>query len=193
VKKSQLYIILLILALFLGAEVLSAQNPASTNTYSFEFRGETLSEALDRVTHTANIDLVYDPQLVRGFNVYQRIQNRPVPELLTQLLKEFQLDYLTLSSGTIVIVRSVAEGPFFGTLSGRITDSISGDPLPGATVYLADASGGTSTNRTGNFSLNRLRGAFRQSGSHQRFGSPMTLRMRMKSQWIKLLHFSAAM
>jgi len=161
VKTSQPYIVLLILALFLGAEVLSAQNPASTNTYSFEFRGETLSEALDRVTRTANIDLVYDPQLVRGFNVYQRIQNRPVPELLTQLLKEFQLDYLTLSSGTIVIVRSVAEGPFFGTLSGRITDSISGDPLPGATVYLADASGGTSTNRTGNFSLNRL-----MTGSH---------------------------
>lgn len=160
-KKSPTHIILLILALLFSAEVMSAQNPASNSIYSFEFRGETLSEALDRIARISNIDLVYDPQLVRGYNVYQRIQEKRVPDLLTQILKEFQLDYLTLSSGTIVIVRSVSEGPFFGTLSGRITDSISGDPLPGATVYLADASGGTSSNRTGNFSLNRL-----LTGSH---------------------------
>lgn len=161
VKKSQIYIILLIPLLFFGAKVLNAQNSESNSTYSFEFRGEALSEALDRVTRTANIDLVYDPQLVRGFNVYQQIRNKHIPELLTLLLNDFQLDYLTLSSGTIVIVKSVSEGPFFGTFSGKITDRISGDPLPGATVYLADASGGTSTNHTGNFSLNRL-----MTGSH---------------------------
>ena len=160
-KKSYTYIILLLPALLFGAEVLSAQNPASNKTFSFEFRGESLSEALDRVTRVADIDLVYDPQLVRGFNVYQRLENKPIPDLLTRLLTQFDLDYLTLSSGTIVIVRSVAEGPFFGTFTGKITDSISGNPLPGATVYLADASGGTSTNHTGNFSLNRL-----MTGSH---------------------------
>tara|TARA_R100001143_G_scaffold63575_1_gene72200 strand:- start:11932 stop:14763 length:2832 start_codon:yes stop_codon:yes gene_type:complete len=161
VKKLQIYIILFISVLLFGAEVLNAQNKESNRTYSFEFRGESLSEALDRITRTADIDLVYDPQLVRGLNVYQHIRNKHVSEMLTLLLNEFQLDYLTLSSGTIVIVKSVSEGPFFGTFSGKITDRISGDPLPGATVYLADASGGTSTNHIGNFSLNRL-----MTGSH---------------------------
>jgi hypothetical protein len=147
---------LLAIALFMIPLSGEAQKKTAGEIYSFEFRGESLSEALDLVTRTTEIDLVYDPQLVQGHYVYRRIQDREVPALLRELLTEFQLDYLTLSSGTIIIVRSVSEGPFFGTFAGKITDRITGDPLPGATVLLADASGGTSTNRSGNFSLNRL-------------------------------------
>lgn len=147
---------LMIFVLCLTPLPVEAQKNSAGKTYSFEFRGESLTEALDRITRTAEIDLVYDPQLVHGFHVYKRILNEEVPSLLGELLHEFQLDFLTLSSGTIVIVRSVSEGPFFGTFSGKITDRVTGEPLPGATVLLADASGGTSTNRTGNFSLNRL-------------------------------------
>ena len=146
--------LLIPICIFAGGE-LAAQDSLG-ETYSFEFRGESLSEALDRITRVAGIDLVYDPQLVGGHHVYKRLNDQPVHLVLKQLLSPFRLDYLTLSSGTIVIIRAVAEGPYFGTLSGRIIDSQTGNPLPGATVLLADASGGTSTNRTGNFSLNRL-------------------------------------
>ncbi len=150
------YIILLVLLMVLLPFTGEAQKRTGTQTYSFEFRGESLTEALDLVTMTIEIDLVYDPQLVHGLHVYRRIQNKGLNDLLNELLNEFQLDYLTLSSGTIVIIRSVSEGPFYGTLAGKITDIQSGEPLQGATVLLADASGGTSSNRSGNFSLNRL-------------------------------------
>jgi hypothetical protein len=152
--KTVLKQILLTLFLLAGFEV-QAQDAGSAK-FSFEFRGDTLSEALDQITRNSGIDLVYDPQLVQGHHVYQRLQNKEVHSVLKSVLKEFQLDYLTLSSGTIVIVRSASEGPFFGTFSGRITDSETGAPLPDATVLLADASGGTSTNQAGNFSLNKL-------------------------------------
>ena len=134
---------------------LTAQDSAG-DKFSFEFRGELLHEALDRIARTTDIDLVYDPELVRGHHVYKRFHQQPLRDVLRTVLNEFQLDYLTLSTGTIVVVRSVAEGPFYGTLSGKITDSRSGEPLPGATVLLADASGGTTTNRAGSFSINRL-------------------------------------
>ena len=145
--------------IFYGGELFAQEN--QQETYSFEFRGETLSEALDRITRISGIDLVYDPKLVSDHHVYKRFSSKPVNLVLEELLSSFRLDYLTLSSGTIVIIRAVAEGPYYGTLSGKITDSQTGNPLPGATVLLADASGGTSTNRTGNFSLNRL-----LTGSH---------------------------
>ncbi|MCC5941475.1 MAG: TonB-dependent receptor [Balneolaceae bacterium] len=140
--------------IFSVGEIFAQERPGQT--YSFEFRGEALSEVLDQVARSSGIDLVYDPIIVSGHYVYKRVNNQPVHQILEDLLSDFRLDYLTLSSGTIVIIRSVEEGPYFGTLSGIIVDSKTGTPLPGATVLLADASGGTHTNRTGNFSLNRL-------------------------------------
>lgn len=139
----------------------SSQNRAS-ETYSFEFRGEKMADVLDHIARNTELDLVYDPELVRGLTVYKRIQNKRRGDLLSSLLKEHRLDYITLSSGTVVIVRSVVEEPSYGTYAGKIIDRQTGEPLPGASVMLADASGGTSTNRSGTFSMNRV-----MSGSHQ--------------------------
>ena len=50
----------------------------SEKRYSFEFRGDALSDALDQITRVSGIDLVYDPQLVRDHHVYQRLQDKEV-------------------------------------------------------------------------------------------------------------------
>lgn len=149
------YCYLLLPLLFLLHNPVTAQH-SDGDTYSFEFRGETLIDALDEVAQTAKIDLVYDPGLVRGVEVYQRFNEETLENLLRKLLKNRKLDYITLSSGTIVIVRTTEGNPEYGNFSGRIVDSDTGEPLPGATVMLADASGGTSTNHSGTFSMNRL-------------------------------------
>lgn len=134
---------------------------SGSDTYSFEFRGEPLERVLDTIARDTGIDLVYDPDLVRGAVVYKRITQANLKRLLQLVLADHSLDYLTLSSGTIVIVRMASENPAFGVLSGRVVDQRTGEPLPGATVMLADASGGTSTGRAGNFSLPGL-----MSGEH---------------------------
>lgn len=123
---------------------------------SFEFSGESLSEALDQIIKRTDIDLVYDPEITEGIHVYERIKPENTEQLLTKLLEDHELDYIILSSGTYVIVKSARGGPFYGTFAGKVVDSETGEPLPGATVMLADASGGTSTNRSGNFSINKL-------------------------------------
>lgn len=146
--------------LLLSSVAIAQKNTAGS--YTFEFRGESMIEVLDRIARQTDIDLVYDPQLIQGINVYKRIEDKSQNELLFLLLNDYRLDYITLSSGTIVIIRSVHESASFGTYSGKIVDNETGEPLPGATVLLADASGGTSTNRSGTFSLNRV-----MSGTHQ--------------------------
>ncbi|CAN5238686.1 carboxypeptidase-like regulatory domain-containing protein [soil metagenome] len=145
---------IILASLVCPVEVL-AQHP-SGETFSYEFRGEPLDMVLDRVARDTGTDLVYDPLLVSGAEVYKRLNNQTVQGILRMVLTEHGLDYLTLSSGTIVIVRVAAEDPAYGTFSGTIVDSRTGEPLPGATIMLADASGGTSAGRTGNFSMSRL-------------------------------------
>lgn len=141
--------------LFLCSALLSAQDH-NTDRFSFEFRGEALAEVLEKVAREAGIDMVYDPAIVDGIHVYKRIQNQPVSILLKDVLAQTPLDFITLSSGTIVIVRTVNDSPSYGSYFGKVVDSQTGEPLPGASVMLADASGGASTSQTGTFAINKL-------------------------------------
>ncbi|MDR8389783.1 TonB-dependent receptor [Aliifodinibius sp. S!AR15-10] len=128
----------------------------SQDQYSFEFRGVPLSHVLDKIAIETGIDMAYDPALVKDITIYKRLQDQQVSEILQNILTDTSLDFLTLSSGTIVIVRTVHEKPAYGSFYGKVVDQETGDPLPGASVMLADASGGTSTSESGNFSINRL-------------------------------------
>jgi hypothetical protein len=143
--------------LIVAASPVYAQDNGSENKeLRYEFRGESMITVLDRVANDTGIDLVYDPELIRDIIVYKRVNQTSVAGLLQAILTDYRLDYLTLSSGTYVIVRTSRSGPSYGTLSGLVLDSETGEPLPGATVLLADAEGGTSTNQNGHFSMNRL-------------------------------------
>lgn len=154
--------ITLTVLLCLGLNTVSVGQDSKKEVVSFEFSGESLSEALDQIIKRTEINLVYDPQITEGIHVYEHINPKNTDELLTQLLEDHELDYIILSSGTYVIVKSSRGGPFYGTFAGKVVDSETGEPLPGATVMLADASGGTSTNHSGNFSINKL-----LSGTHR--------------------------
>ncbi|MGF1669206.1 MAG: carboxypeptidase-like regulatory domain-containing protein [Balneolaceae bacterium] len=154
-KFAGIHTISVLLLFIVMPEFLAAQSD-ETERYSFDFRGESLEYVLDHITRIVEIDLVYDPQIIRGIHIYKRINNQPFPALLQKIFEETDLDYITLSSGTYVIVRKVEQKPAFGTFSGSVTDRDTGDPLPGATVLLADISGGTTTNRAGIFSLPKL-------------------------------------
>lgn len=145
----------LIFALFCSAE-LNAQELSDTKQYSFDFRGEPLTEVLEDIARETGIDLVYDPEIVSGVTIYSRIQNQSVPDLFKTILEDTKLDFVTLSSGTIVIVLTVNDDPSYGSYAGKIVDRHTGESLPGATVMLADASGGTSAGRSGTFALNKL-------------------------------------
>lgn len=154
--KSALFYTVVFLVIIGASYVPADAQVLSDDLLSFDFRGEPLQQVLDTIARESGIDLVYDPELVRDKNVFRRVDQQPVTETLQQLLTDHDLDYITLSSGTIVIIKRAAEAPAYGTLSGIIIDGRSGEPLPGATIMFADASGGTSTGQMGQFSINRL-------------------------------------
>ncbi len=57
----------------LSVNALCIAQDSQNEIRSFEFSGESLSEALDQVIKKTNIDLVYDPQLTAGIHIYERI------------------------------------------------------------------------------------------------------------------------
>jgi len=148
----------LILTLLLHPhETTNAQERAvSGNLYSFNFSGETLAATLEILANETGRDFVYDPSIVSGYHVYYRADNLSLSQILHDILQGSDLDYLVLSSGTYVLVRTTRNPTPYGSLSGRVVDTETGMPLPNATILLADASGGTSSNAAGHFSLNRL-------------------------------------
>lgn len=142
--------------LCLGLSTFTFAQESEKKFATYEFSGESLSDALDQIIKRTDIDLVYDPEITEGIHIYKRIISENTEDLLKKLLEDHELDYIILSSGTYVIVKSARGGPFYGTFAGKVVDGETGEPLPGATVMLADATGGTSTNHSGNFSINKL-------------------------------------
>lgn len=155
-KNKPLHWALVVLLELLLLPVYLFSQHIDSGLYSFDFNGVALSGALEDIANKTQADLIYDPDIIRGYSIYKRIQNMAVNEILATILRDTRLDYLILSSGTIVIVETVKKPPSYGSLSGKIVDANTGESLPGATVLLADASGGTVSNSTGHFNLNRL-------------------------------------
>lgn len=164
-KMGKVYSVLFTLLFTVGltgvTPVQLAGQDAMEQTINYDVRGEPLELVLDRLARDTGIDLVYDPDIVRGITIFSRAEEEELAAFLAEILSAHNLDYLTLSTGTIVIIKKAGEDPSYGSFSGLIVDRQSGEPLPGATVMLADASGGTSTGSSGRFSLNRL-----MSGEH---------------------------
>ncbi|MCW9707564.1 TonB-dependent receptor [Fodinibius salsisoli] len=127
-----------------------------TEQFSFDFRGQSLSSVLQTIADKTATDMVYDPGIIEGVSVYTRIEDENVPEILRGVLQATSLDFITLSSGTVVIVKKVTDDPSYGSYSGKIVDLSTGEPLPGASVRVTNAPGGTSTGRGGRFALDNL-------------------------------------
>lgn len=155
-KKVYLLGLVILMSGFSHLPGLYAQDSAQEK-FTFEFAGTELFDALKTIANSTETDIVFDPRIVDEFYVYERIRNKTIDEILSTLLSDSDLDYLVLSSGTYVIVRSTKRAPEYGTYGGKIYDAQTGEALSGATVILADASGGTSSNQNGYFSLGKLK------------------------------------
>ncbi len=148
--------IIILGALLVLPSALMAQEDPSEQEYSFISRGTALDLTLQKLVKKTDIDLIYDPKLMRDHIVFVAAKNKDPEEILKLILKDSGLDFIQLSSGTYVLVESPREKIVHGQLSGKVVDGATGQPLGGANVMLADASTGTSTNSAGYFNISKL-------------------------------------
>jgi hypothetical protein len=63
------------------------------------------------------------------------------------------LSFLIVFGGTLFLLTPAAHGQSESTLRGTVTDASTGDPLPGATVFVENRDIGTSTDQSGEYQL----------------------------------------
>lgn len=150
--------ILLFIILFLSASPALAQQKGKTESDRFTllFRGTPIEEAIKELVTKTKIDLIYDPSILSAQRVFSLSKNEYPEQILTNILKGTNLDYIQLSSGTYVIIRSAVSEPRYGSLAGMVLDKSTGKPLEGANVLIADATTGTSSNQAGRFTIAQL-------------------------------------
>ena len=128
----------------------------TTEAYEMTLRGVPLATALESLVDVTHINLIYDAELAEEATVFCRAEDVPAEELLRCILSDTDLDYYQTSAGTYVLRKSPRRTPDFGRLAGVVVDAETGEPLPNANVFLAEASTGTATGEAGSFQFSRL-------------------------------------
>lgn len=85
------FIATLTVLLCLGLSRISFAQESEKKLATYEFSGESLSDALDQIIKRTDIDLVYDPEITEGINVYKRITSENTEDLLKELLEDHEL------------------------------------------------------------------------------------------------------
>ncbi len=144
------------LCLFLG---LAAPVQAQEARYTMALRDVPLEQALETLVELTQINLVYGDEIddeVGEARVYCRRTEATPEALLKCIVGSVELDYYRLSSGTYVVIEQAEQAPRYGSLAGVVVDGETGQPLPGASVLLADASAGMASNGAGMFTFSTL-------------------------------------
>lgn len=124
----------------------------------------TLNDVLKKLEKLYTVNFVYSTQLV---DVNQRVnvfaQQRPLAEVLEQTLKPLSLTFE--ASGDVIVIRNLRSEhinnrqPGAGdnraqTITGKVVDEKTGEPLPGVTVKVKGTTNGVATNTGGIYSIN---------------------------------------
>lgn len=114
-------------------------------------RGVPVAEALDRFAAASGISLAFDPTAVGTRPIFCQVEEARPEEMLRCIVREAGLDFYQLSSGTYVVIASLARAPQIAALVGQVTDAASGEPITRARVSIDAAGGPRAVNDGGTF------------------------------------------
>ncbi len=114
-------------------------------------RGVPVTEALDRFASASGASLAFDPSAVGTRRIFCQVEDAQPEDLLRCIVREAGLDFYQLSSGTYVVIASLAQAPQIAALVGQVTDAMSGEPITRARVSIDAAIGPRAVNDGGTF------------------------------------------
>jgi len=122
-----------------------------------------LKTALDKIATTSSVAIIYSNSKELNSAVSIKAQNKPLKDVLNELLTPFPLTYRVID-GKIVISHDeskIKPSPtenkrlLLNTLKGVVTDE-QGKPLAGATIKLKQSNNGVITDKDGNFAITNV-------------------------------------
>ncbi len=136
---------------------------------SIDFDNLSYKETLTRLRNIANVEFSYnDEALPTNKTVSLQFNQIKIKHVLYLILDDTNLNYKFLGD-QIIIYKIDDPSPKKVTISGYVTDSLSGEKMIGANVYLSGTNIGTTTNLYGFYSLTYYPGDWVLSASYLGF------------------------
>jgi len=122
-------------------------------------RNMSLERALSTLSKNYNVMFIYRASMLREKNVNLYLDFVPFEEVLQKLFYPHGLTYFFMPDGKVVVASASRES---WTMTGRITDAETGEPLTGVNVYIENTYLGAATDKTGKYRINDIPfGAYR--------------------------------
>lgn len=131
------------------------EQTAGMVTLSVHADDTALPEVLERLSGKTGFSFIYNVHEVAGHRVTLHLENVTLNKALDQVLAATSFNWKE-KNGYILIKKAAlpeAPSPVQHTISGRVVDSLSGEPLPGVSVNIKGTAQGVSTGPEGEFEL----------------------------------------
>lgn len=118
---------------------------------SLESRNAYMKEVIKEIENRTEYKFLYEDELLNSEKTYSfTFKNKPLKEVLQEILQKQNLNYTVFEDNLVVITRLKAKQGF--NVKGRVTN-IQGESLPGVNVIEVGTSNGAVTDLDGNYSI----------------------------------------
>ena len=138
--------------LFFCLTAISAES--FSQNFSFEIRGETIKDLLAKIERTSDYKFLYRSDLTKiNDPITVSISDENIESILTKVFAYSGLVFKIFDDNLVVI--SKANEFQQQSVTGRVTDATTGEPLPAVTVTIKGTTIGTLTDVNGSFIIPR--------------------------------------
>lgn len=151
-KKSLLIMKLTIILIFLSCMQLSAETYSQSITLNM--KSVELRKVLSTIEKHSPYRFLYSERNIGNKDkVSIDVSDAAISQVMDQLLAGTGLSYKQLDNNLIVLVKE-NEAVNDIRVEGKVTDKNTGQPIPGASIQITGSKAGTSTDASGNYSIN---------------------------------------
>ncbi len=143
---------ILILLLVCVTESFASEILSQKSDLELTRRETPLQQVLDQIEEQTEYRFLYNNETVKDKFVKLDVKDKDFYEILDQIKKTSDVNYLVLESNLIVLTPVVKAQPI--TITGTVTDESTGEPLPGVYVIeQGNTTNGTMTDTEGSYSI----------------------------------------
>ncbi len=125
--------------------------------YSIKIENVSLHDALQIVSKTTGINIIYSDTLIYGVkNITFNFKDNKLQEILDSILKDTELSYLLTRSNTLIIVKEESLLKRTGIITGTVLNERTGEQLAAVNLQLSRISWGTSSRENGVYRFNKV-------------------------------------
>ena len=156
-KNKQLKKILLIMKLstfFLFFSLISISAETFSQKFSFEIKGESIKDILTKIEESSDYKFLYRSDAIDvNKQITININDENIESILTRIFDQGDVIYKIFDDNLIVISKKTAGQQ--QSVTGRVSDGSTGEPIVGVNVSIEGTTTGAITDINGNFILQR--------------------------------------